>query len=99
VYTFPGGDKAGHFILLGILSFLATRLALARNPTGSWRLAVLTGLVVAVLAAAEEYTQQIFLYRNASWTYLASSLAGITVFGMIGWLSMRGDRRYTRARN
>jgi hypothetical protein len=86
LYNFPGGDKAGHFILMGILNLLATRLALARNPTGSWRQTALTGLVVAALAALEEFSQRFFPYRHATWGDFASSLAGIAVFGTIAWL-------------
>ncbi len=86
LYNFPGGDKAGHFILMGILNLLATWLALARNPAGSWRLAALTGPMVAVLVALEEYSQNFFPNRHASWADLASSLAGIVVFGFIAWL-------------
>ena len=99
VYKYPGGDKAGHFILTGILSLLVIRLVLARNPAASWRLAVLTGLMVAVLAALEEYSQRFSPYRHASWADLASSLAGVAVFGTIGWLLARHARRYSGANN
>jgi hypothetical protein len=86
LFNFPGGDKVGHFILMGILNLLATRLALARNPAGSWRQAALTGLVVAALTGLEEFSQRFFPYRHASWGDFASSLAGIAVFGTIAWL-------------
>jgi VanZ family protein len=99
LYNFPGGDKAGHFILMGILNLLAIRLVLARNPAGSWRQAALTGLVVTTLAALEEFSQRFFPYRHASWGDFASSLAGIVVFGLIAWLSTNyGQRRDARAR-
>lgn len=93
-YDIPYGDKAGHFIMMGILNLLVTRLMLARNPVGSWRVAVLTGLVVAVLVALEEYSQRFFPNRHASWGDLAASLTGIIVFGFAAWLmANKGARR------
>ena len=32
IYLLPGGDKAGHFILFGILSLLLNKSALVRYP-------------------------------------------------------------------
>jgi len=99
VYNYPNGDKAGHFFLMGILSLLAIRMMLARNPAGSWRLAAFTGLVVAILAALEEFSQRFFPYRHADWADLASSLAGIAVLGTIGWLLTRHTHRRSVTRN
>jgi hypothetical protein len=64
LYNFPGGDKVGHFILMGILNLLATRLALARKPAGSWRPAALTGLVMATLAGLEEFSHHLGRLRQ-----------------------------------
>jgi hypothetical protein len=50
VYDFPGGDKAGHFFLFGILSFLLNKSALnlfpERDPA---RLVPTVSLLLAIL--------------------------------------------------
>jgi polysaccharide biosynthesis protein VpsQ len=85
LYNFPNGDKVGHFFLIGIMSFLANIGILAlfpsRNPN---RLILATSLVLALLAAIEEWSQQFFPNRQASLFDFLSSLAGIVFFA---WLA------------
>src|SRR6185369_3197579 len=76
VYDFPYGDKAGHFILYGILAFLLAR-AFPR-PFQLGRISVpFVILVLAVLAAAEEYSQRFFSTRTFDLIDLTFSFLGI----------------------
>jgi hypothetical protein len=85
LYDVPGGDKAGHFILYGILAFL-----LARAFPHSYRLGRLSMPVVilALLAFAiiEEYSQQFFATRSYDLIDLIFSLLGILCGA---WLASR----------
>ena len=50
IYAFPFGDKAGHFILYGILTLLIDLALFRACPNQSRRrLAVMCGLVLALL--------------------------------------------------
>lgn len=84
-YTWPGGDKLGHFVLMGALSFVVQR-AVDRGA-GRRGAAVLLSpgpLVVAALVALEEWSQLAFRSRSASWIDLAASLAGIACGAWLG---------------
>jgi VanZ family protein len=89
-YDFPGGDKAGHFILFGILSFLLNKSALEllpkRNPT---RLALTVSLLLAILIGLEEWSQSLFPSRTMSTTDLLASYAGLVVFALLAYCSKR----------
>jgi VanZ family protein len=83
----PYGDKAGHFILYGILTLLVD-LALFRSiPLQSpKRIAVMSGLILAVLIGLEEFSQQYFANRTSSLTDLIASYLGVIFFS---WLALR----------
>ena len=83
----PYGDKAGHFILYGILTLLVD-LALFRSiPLQSpKRVVVISGLVLAVLIGLEEFSQQFFADRTFSLSDLAASYLGLIFFS---WLALR----------
>jgi VanZ family protein len=86
LYGFPGGDKAGHFILFGILSFLLNKSALAsfpkRNPV---RLVLIVSLLVTILIGLEEGSQFLFPARTMSLTDLLASYAGVAVFALMAY--------------
>lgn len=76
LYRFPNGDRAGHFILFGILAFLVNsafprqvRLMRANVFYGS--------LIIAVLAILEEISQLFLSYRTFDLIDLAFTLLGI----------------------
>jgi polysaccharide biosynthesis protein VpsQ len=89
----PFGDKAGHFILYGILTLLVD-LALFRSrpdPSAALKmsrrlLAIQSGLVLAMLIGLEEFSQQFFADRTFSLTDLAASYLGLIFFS---WLALR----------
>lgn len=86
----PYGDKAGHFILYGILTLLVD-LALFRsipNRSRTW-LAVTSGLILALLIGLEEFSQQFFVNRTFSLKDLAAGYLGVIFFS---WLALRVAR-------
>ena len=85
LYDFPNGDKVGHFVLMGFLSLLVTLGVLSGPGRRTLRRAITASLVVAGVVALEEFSQHFFPGRNSSWADLASSLAGIIVFGGLAW--------------
>ncbi|MEW5938614.1 MAG: VanZ family protein [Chloroflexota bacterium] len=74
----PLGDKVGHFILYGILSFLLNLTLLrslpARDPR---RLALALSLLLALAIGLEEWSQQFFPARTADWADLLFSYLGV----------------------
>lgn len=79
----PGGDKLGHFVLMGILSFLVNYLLGGKRihirsihiPTG-------TAIVMAIVTLEE--ISQIFLeHRGFSLGDLFFDYAGIIIFGYL----------------
>ncbi|GJQ53241.1 MAG: hypothetical protein HKUEN02_20880 [Anaerolineaceae bacterium] len=63
----PYGDKAGHFLLFGILTLLLDLTFIRSLPNRDPKLvALLVGLILALLIGAEEYSQQFFNSRTFS---------------------------------
>ena len=87
LYRFPHGDKVGHFLLMGLLSFFLNWTALASLPDRRpapviWAVS----LALAFLVTLEELSQQFFPKRTFSLIDLAFSYAGIAFFGcLVGW--------------
>jgi VanZ family protein len=84
VYDFPGGDKAGHFFLFGILSFLLNKSALnlfpERDPA---RLVPTVSLLLAILIGLEEWSQALFPARTMSLLDLTASYVGVIFFALL----------------
>jgi VanZ family protein len=90
IYTVPYGDKAGHFILTGLLSLLVNLSLLCRKTHLASRDFLLGSLLVGVVVTIEEITQVFFPSRNASLTDLLASYLGIWLFGRLAdWLTTR----------
>lgn len=87
LYDFPGGDKLGHFILFGILSYLLNRSALMlfpqRNPG---RIILTVSLLLSILVGLEEWSQTLFPARTPDLIDLIASCLGVLVFA---WLTYR----------
>src|SRR3972149_8798865 len=87
----PYGDKAGHFILYGILTLLVDLVLFRSLPRRSPKLVVVSiGLILAVLIGLEEFSQQYFANRTSSLTDLMASYLGAIFFS---WLALRIVRR------
>jgi hypothetical protein len=81
-----GGDKAGHFVLLGGLAFTLNR-ALGGRSTRMGPIAVqLGGLLVALAITREEFSQMWIPSRTFDWGDLAANYAGIAC---ADWLARR----------
>ena len=77
----PFGDKAGHFILYGILTLLLDLTFIRALPNRSPKLVVVSiGLILAVLIGAEEFSQQYFPSRTFDLVDLTFSYLGVAFF-------------------
>jgi VanZ family protein len=87
VYEFPNGDKVGHFILFGILAFLLDLTYFQTHPRADLqRVAVIIGLVLALLIGLEEFSQKFIPLRTFSLFDLFASYVGVVYFS---WLALR----------
>jgi len=87
IYKFPFGDKAGHFILYGVLVLLLN-LALFRsypNQNRNW-LVIKCGLVLTLLIGLEEFSQKYFSSRTFDIVDLSFSYLGILFFSGVSIL-------------
>ena len=81
VYLLPGGDKAGHFILMGLLSFLINSVMCAsRLQVFSFDL-LKGSLIVMAIVTIEELSQIFLQYRGFSIFDLFFDYTGIIIFG------------------
>jgi len=83
----PFGDKAGHFILYGILTYLID-LTLLRSlrPLNPKLLVFRIALILALFIGLEEYSQQFFPSRSFDLVDLAFSYLGVAFFS---WVVLR----------
>jgi len=81
VYLLPGGDKAGHFILMGLLSFLINSIMRA-SRVKVFSLDLLKGsLIVIAIVTIEEFSQLFLKFRAFSIIDLFFDYTGIIIFG------------------
>jgi len=86
----PYADKAGHFILYGILALLIDLTLFRSFPFQSWkRVAVISGLILALLIGLEEFSQQYFANRTFSLSDLIASYLGLLSFS---WLALKTQK-------
>jgi polysaccharide biosynthesis protein VpsQ len=87
IYEFPFGDKAGHFILYGLLTLLLDLALFRACPDQSRRrLAIQCGLVLALLIGLEEFSQRYFSSRSFDLVDLTFSYLGVVSFS---WVALR----------
>ena len=92
VNRIPLGDKAGHFTLYGILTLLINLTLFRSVPAqGRRRIAVISGLILALLIGLEEFSQQNFSNRTFSLSDLTASYLGVIFFS---WLALRIKSKY-----
>lgn len=82
LYDFKYGDKVGHFILFGLLNFFITCAIIAAFPSRPpiW-VAVFVGLILALLVAFEEYSQNFFVKRTPEFVDLLAGYLGMLIGG------------------
>ena len=77
----PYGDKIGHFVLMGVLSFLANLMLSARSFQ-IWKFRYLLGsLVVLAIVTLDEISQIFIRGRSFDLTDLTADYSGIFLFG------------------
>jgi len=87
IYSIPGLDKIGHFILMGVLSFLVNLLLKGKKVQILYFKFLLGSLVVIFVVALEELSQLFLIYRAFSWLDLVFDLGGIFLGGqLVAWL-------------
>jgi len=83
----PYGDKAGHFLLYGILTLLLDLTFTRVLPLPHRKLTVLRiALILSLLIGLEEYSQQFFAKRTFDLVDLAFSYLGVIFFS---WVSLK----------
>jgi len=85
IYRFPGGDKLGHFVLYGILAYLAVRAFPHRVNVFKWMIP-LAALLVILMASLEELSQFWFPIRTPDFFDLSSGILGIILGTWLGVL-------------
>ncbi len=83
IRAIPGGDKVGHFLLMGGLSFVVNYALRCRKFTVGHRSFLLGSIIVAVMVTIEEFTQLFIRYRTFDLIDLASDFLGIWLFGKL----------------
>ncbi|HRQ22963.1 MAG TPA: VanZ family protein [Anaerolineales bacterium] len=86
-YDFPGGDKAGHLILFGLLNLILslTFLRSLRNADPQ-RVAVSIGLILALFLLAEEVSQIYIPRRTFNILDLLAGWLGLIIGGSMAWM-------------
>ena len=91
----PWVDKIGHFLLMGILSFLLN-INLSAQRIRILFITVLKGTaIVLFLVTLEECSQMFLRYRSFSLYDLGYSFAGIILFGMIASMVVARNKPHT----
>jgi VanZ family protein len=86
----PFGDKAGHFILYGIMTLLLDLTFMRSLPNRNAKLIVfLLGIVLVLIIGLEEYSQQFFAKRTYDLVDLTFSYLGVISFS---WVSLKIKR-------
>ena len=83
----PFGDKAGHFLLYGILVLLINLSLFRAFPAqGRVRITLISGMILIVLIGLEEFSQQFFVRRSFDLVDLTFSYLGVIFFS---WLAIK----------
>ncbi|MDB6025236.1 MAG: hypothetical protein JWM68_1459 [Verrucomicrobiales bacterium] len=83
IRAIPGGDKIGHFILMGGFAFVANYSLSCRRIKIGQRHFFLGSLIVAVLVTLEEFSQLFIRYRTFDLLDLTFDFLGIWILGRL----------------
>lgn len=93
LYHIPFADKAGHFILYGILALLINLTLFRAAPLENRKWVVVQcGVILALLIGLEEFSQRNFSNRTFDLIDLSASYLGVIFFS---WLAMKTVYRET----
>jgi VanZ family protein len=87
VYAFPGGDKLGHSLIAGALTYFVNMAFSGRIIRIKSKRFLLGSALIVLIITLEEISQIFFTYRSYSWLDLGSGYLGI---GLTGWLLYKG---------
>jgi polysaccharide biosynthesis protein VpsQ len=79
----PGGDKCGHFLLMGLLSFLLNTSLRCREVNVRAKHVLLGSVIVSLAVTLEEISQIFIQYRSFDLLDLLFDYLGIWVFGKV----------------
>ena len=82
----PYYDKIGHFILMGILAFLAVLSIAPILPYASFKSTIVVLSGVLLIIAVEECSQIFIVTRTFSLADFFCDFLGVSLFGLIGCL-------------
>ena len=87
----PGGDKTGHFVLMGLLSLFVNLSMRAKRVTVAGLSLLQGSLIVALIVTAEEFSQLLLKHRGFSLIDLSCDYLGIIAFGVLAdhWVRAR----------
>ena len=85
----PGGDLTGHFLLMGILAFLAVLGFASARVRGRQLGVVGVAALITALVTVDEVAQLHLPTRSFSWADLFASYGGIVAFTGLAWLALR----------
>jgi len=93
LYSFPGGDKAGHFLLMGTLSALINLGLRSRLAPLGPRGFILGSIAVMIVVTLEEVSQLWFKTRTFSLVDLGFDYAGILCGAYLAnFFNFRGEQ-------
>lgn len=83
MYEISGADKVGHFLLIGILTFLVNIVLNRKMVKLLSRNVLLGSMIIMVIVTIEEFSQIFLQYRAFSLIDLLFDYLGIFVFGYL----------------
>ena len=83
IRSVPGGDKYGHFLLMGVLSFLLNTSLRCREVDVCTRHVLLGSAIVSLAVTLEEVSQIFIQHRSFDLADLLFDYLGIWVFGKV----------------
>lgn len=92
IRAIPGGDKLGHFILMGLFAFLLNISLSCRSIGIAGRPSLLGSVIVITLITLEELSQSLIPYRSFDLSDLTADYLGVFVFGRAARLYSRKDK-------
>ena len=86
LYDFPHGDKAGHFVLYGLLALFVNLYALSRQHANPKVVVWAVSVGLAILIGVEEWSQARFPTRTMDALDLLAGYAGVALFSFAAYL-------------
>ena len=84
VHYIPFADKVGHFLLLGVASFVVNVALTCKNYKLFNYHFFYGSTILGILITLEEFSQMLIPFREFDVLDLASNYSGIWIFGLIG---------------